>query len=215
MVAVPAVPPVIKPTEVLTDAMAELLLLHVPPEVTSLSIVVKPEQTLVMPVIARGSGFTVMFFIEMQPVGKVYVMVTGPAATPVSTPVLLIVASEVLLLLQVPPAVASVNCVVAATHTPAAPEIAAGKGFTITDVVAMQPKLREYVMVVVPRLSPSTVPVLTLTAAIAELLLLHVPPPALLSVVVPLKHTLVFPEIGPGTGLTTTDVVAIQPVGKT
>ena len=68
-----------------------------------------------------------------------------PAPTPVTSPVVVTVATEVLLLLQMPPVVASVNWVVLLTHTPDAPAMAAttGKGFTVTEVLAtaVQPLL--------------------------------------------------------------------------
>jgi hypothetical protein len=47
--------------------MAILLLLHVPPAVTSVKLVVEPTQTEVAPVIADGDGFTVTIFILWQP----------------------------------------------------------------------------------------------------------------------------------------------------
>ena len=62
-------------------------------------------------------------------------MVNVPAATPVTTPVVLIVATEVLLLLHVPPAVASVKLVVNPIHTDAVPVMVAGKGLTVAVVV--------------------------------------------------------------------------------
>ena len=51
-----------------TVAIEILLLLHVPPEVTSLNIVVKPVQTFVTPVIADGDELTVIIEIVRQPV---------------------------------------------------------------------------------------------------------------------------------------------------
>lgn len=51
---------------------------------------------------------------------------------PVTTPVELIVATEALLLLQVPPAVASLSVEVPPTVVVAMPDIAAGIGVTVT-----------------------------------------------------------------------------------
>ena len=66
---------------------------------------------------------------------------TPPAdATPVTLPELVpTVAIVVLSLVQVPPAVASVNIVDNPKHTFVIPVIAEGKGYTLTVVVALQP----------------------------------------------------------------------------
>ncbi len=61
-----------------------------------------------------------------------------PDVIPVSRPPVPMVATEVALLLQVPPVVPSVKVVVLSAHTPV-PEIVAGKGFTVTILVALQP----------------------------------------------------------------------------
>ena len=67
-------------------------------------------------------------------------MITGlPDAIPVTTPVVPIVASVPSLLLQVPPAVASLSEVVKPTHTLAVPLIEPGSAFTVTTVVVLQP----------------------------------------------------------------------------
>jgi hypothetical protein len=64
-------------------------------------------------------------------------MVAVPVATPPATPVLLpMVATLVLLLLQVPPPVASVRVVFTPTHRPVAPDMAAGDDITVSDEVA-------------------------------------------------------------------------------
>ena len=69
-------------------AIAVLLLLHVPPLVASAREVVKPAQTLVVPVMTAGNGFTNILVVEIQPVLSIYVMVAVPTANPVITPVL-------------------------------------------------------------------------------------------------------------------------------
>jgi hypothetical protein len=51
--------------------MEELLLLHVPPAVTSLKLVVDPAQRLVVPVMAEGNGFTVNVEVAEHPVDRV------------------------------------------------------------------------------------------------------------------------------------------------
>ena len=63
---------------------------------------------------------------------------TVPPATPLTIPDELTVALAVLLLLHVPPAVASLNVVVAPLHTDAVPVIvpAVGAALTVTTLVA-------------------------------------------------------------------------------
>ena len=129
----PAVTPVTTLVELLIVATALLLLVQVPPAVTSPSVVVKPIHTLAVPVMAPGIGFTVMVFVILQPVGNKYV-ITGVEvpATPVTIPVAEpIVASVVIELLHVPPDVASLKVVVAAIQTVFGPEIADGTGLIV------------------------------------------------------------------------------------
>jgi hypothetical protein len=57
---VPAATPLTVPDPEPTVACAVLLLLQVPPAVPSLKVVVKPTHTLVVPVIAAGTGLTVI-----------------------------------------------------------------------------------------------------------------------------------------------------------
>ena len=64
-----------------------------------------------MPVIGDTTGNALTVTVVTQPLilVTVYEIVDVPALTPVTSPVLLIVATAVLLLVQVPPAVASLN----------------------------------------------------------------------------------------------------------
>lgn len=62
-----------------------------------------------------------------------------PVAIPVTIPKPETVATAVLLLLHIPPAVASLRAIVAPAHTVVGPVIADGKGFTVTTVVMLQP----------------------------------------------------------------------------
>jgi hypothetical protein len=64
------------------------------------------------------------------------VAVAVPEDTPVTTPVVLIVAITGLLLLQVPPGVAAVNDVVVPAQKLNGPIIGDGDGFTVTVVIA-------------------------------------------------------------------------------
>ena len=65
-------------------------------------------------------------------------MVVVPDATPVTTPAELMVATDVLEEDQAPPAVASVNAVVAVVHNDDAPDMlpALGSGLTVITCVA-------------------------------------------------------------------------------
>jgi hypothetical protein len=117
MVLVPAVTPVITPA-VLMVATDGVLLLHVPPVVVLLTVVVSPAHTCSVPVMAAGSGFTVTVAVRIQPVPSEYVIVAVaavvlPVSTPLTVPVASTVATAVLLLAQVPPAVVVLNTVVA------------------------------------------------------------------------------------------------------
>ena len=70
IVTVPAPTPVTRPVPS-TVAFGVLLLVHNPPPVTSLSCVVNPTHTLVVPVIDEGKGFTVIVLYPVHPVVKV------------------------------------------------------------------------------------------------------------------------------------------------
>jgi hypothetical protein len=87
-----------------------------------------------------GALFTVTCAVILQPEESVYVIVGVPAATPVTVPVVdPIVASAVLLLVHVPPVVASLNVSVAPGQIAPAPVIDAGVPFTEKDCVTLQP----------------------------------------------------------------------------
>jgi hypothetical protein len=116
-----------------------VLLLHVPPDGLVLKVVVRPTQTVLLPVIAVGTGLTNTDLVAMQPVGSIYVMVGVPPATPVTTLLVPMVASAVLLLLHTPPVVVSLNVVVRPTHTVAIPVIGAGSGLTVSTRTELQP----------------------------------------------------------------------------
>ncbi len=113
---------------------------HAPPVVLLAKEVVSPTQTCENPVIAAGKGLTASVDIPAQPVGNVYVIVTTPAETPVAIPVPpAIVATDVLLLVQAPPALALLKNVDEPTQTLAAPAIVAGSEFTVNVIVDTQP----------------------------------------------------------------------------
>lgn len=115
-----------------------MLLLHVPPVVVLVNVVDAPAHTLLPPLIAPGAAFTVIVFVAEHP-DTAYVTVDVPGAIAETTPVLVMVATEVLLLLHVPPAVALDHVIVVPAHAVAEPLIAAGAALTVIVWVALQP----------------------------------------------------------------------------
>jgi hypothetical protein len=105
-------------------------------------LVVAPTQTVNVPVIV-GFGLTVTVAVAVQPVLFVYVITLVPPATPVTTPVLLTVATpgvpdtHGLVAAAVPE---PVKGVVEPTQTVKVPDIV-GAAFTVTVAVALQPLL--------------------------------------------------------------------------
>jgi hypothetical protein len=97
-------------------------------------------------------------------------------------PVLPTVATTVVPLLQVPPVVALVSVVVAPAHTLVAPDIVAGIVLTVTTVVARQPVINVYVILVVPAVRPVSMPDVAPIEATDGLLLVHDDPPLVASV---------------------------------
>ena len=137
-VALPAVNPVTIPPA-LTDATAGLLLTHVPPVVGE-SVVVAPMQIELPPVmLTAGKALivTVPVVLLQFVVDEVKVKVADPAATPLTTPAEVTVATDVLLLTQVPPVVGD-KVVVAPMQIELLPVmLTVGNGLTVTDVVVL------------------------------------------------------------------------------
>ena len=135
---------------------------------------------------------------------------------PFTTPEVETVPKAVLLLLHVPPLVASANARNEPTQVFGVPVIAAGVGLTVKGSVAMQPVGNVNVIVIDPAAIPETTPVPEPIVATAVLLLLHVelPEPSVNVVGNPPAQTLVAPEIAAGKGLTVAVTVVKQPVGK-
>ena len=124
------------------------------------------------------------------------------------------VATAVLLLLHVPPVIASPNVIMEPAQTVVPPDIDGGIGFTVTVIVLTQPEPSIYVIIVVPGATPVTVPKAS-TVALAVLLLLHVPALVTsINIVVAPTHTLVTPLIDEGNGFTVKAAVVLQPVGN-
>jgi hypothetical protein len=131
---------------------------------------------------------------------------------PVTNPEVETVAIPVLLLLHVPPAVASNTDAVVPLHTKEVPVIG-NIGFTVATIVALHPVVpAKYVMIAVPPTTPVTTPLPEPTVAIAVLAELQVPDPAgSFNVTVAPAHTGALPVIAPGKLLTVIAVVVIQP----
>jgi hypothetical protein len=102
------VSPLTTPEVAFTEATLGLLLLHAPPGIASLNVVVPPTQSVVIPVIALGNGLTVTDKVTMLPDNGVNVMVVTPAEMAVSTPVLNPMVATAALLLDHVPATLSV-----------------------------------------------------------------------------------------------------------
>ena len=142
-----------------------------------------------------------------------------PAATPVTIPVVPMVATLVLVLLHEPPGEASERVSVAPKHRDSVPLIApvAGATFTETGAVAMtvpHELLTVYVIKVVPVEMPVTIPD-DPTVAIPALPLFHVPPAeASVNAIDEPIHTTDGPTILPASGtesMVTTAVAAAVP----
>ena len=136
-------------------------------------------------------------------------MVLVPILTPVTIPVPLTVATGTLLLIHVPPLVASVRAAVPPRQMLTGLVGRIGEdAFTVTTAVAMHPVDAMQVIVAVPVVTPLTIPEVTPTVATDVLLLLQVTPPVELeSAVVPPVHTVLVPEMA-GLGFIVTIAVA-------
>jgi hypothetical protein len=75
---------------------------------------------------AEGTGLEVNGTEVLQPVGKVYTILLVPTPTPETSPDPSTVATDVFVLLHVPPAVAELNVVVVPLHIDVEPVRAAG-----------------------------------------------------------------------------------------
>jgi hypothetical protein len=132
MVTLPADTPVTVPVVDPMLANVLLLLVHVPGLDASVSVEVRPTHTFVVPPIAAGNAFTVIGVVTEQPVGIVYIILGVPADTPVTMPdEAPAVACPGLLLVHVPPTVASLSVVVWPTQTTGVPVVATGVWLTV------------------------------------------------------------------------------------
>ena len=126
----PANTPVTTPLTDPTVACAGVPIVHVPVVGLDDKVLETPVHNTKTPVIALGNALTVIPVVAIQPEGNVYVITGKPAVRPVTTPPLVIVASDVLLLVQLPPDVPSLSNVEEPTQTFIVPVIAAGRGLT-------------------------------------------------------------------------------------
>lgn len=136
--ATPPIVPVARPMV----AMDVLPLLHVPPAFASDNVVEAVVHIPVTPVI--GELLTVTVFVAFVPQPVEYVMVLVPFATPVTTPVVEpTVATDALLLLQIPYNEVLLKAVVEPEQTLVVPVIAAlGAVCTVTvDIALAVPQL--------------------------------------------------------------------------
>ena len=86
-----------------------------------------------MPTIATGDTLTVTTTLVVQPVVNVYTMVDVPVPIPVANPEDdPIITADVLLLVQVPPVIASLNEVPNPTHKISELDTIGETGFTVT-----------------------------------------------------------------------------------
>jgi hypothetical protein len=107
--SVPAETPVAIPVvEIVATEL--LVLLHAPPVVASVNVIDAPWQTADAPPIAAGIVGLELVMVTLsravavpQVLVTMYLTVSAPAEMPVAIPVLVMVAKEVLLILQVPP----------------------------------------------------------------------------------------------------------------
>lgn len=147
MVAEPAATPVTSPVTGFTVAAAVLLLLQLPPPVPLLvNIAVAAAHSVLAPLTVPALGrlptvTTTDALTVPHTEVTVYLIVELPAATPVTTPVVAFtVAAAVLVLLQVPPPVPSLDkVVVEPVHRKVVPLIvpAFGSGLTVIAAVAV------------------------------------------------------------------------------
>lgn len=123
------------------------------------------------------------------------------------------VAIPVLLLVQVPPDIVFDRLVAEPAHIEDAPEMTAGRAFTVTITFLEHPNGDVYVMRTVLADSPVTTPSELPTVAVLVLLLLHVPLGVVLErVVVEFTHTANVPVILAGKGSTVIGRVIKHPV---
>lgn len=143
-------------------------------------------------------------------------MVVPPApGAAVTTPRLTsIVATNVLVLVHVPPPVVSVNVDVNPAQIVVLPLIAGGSGLTVTVAIAPHPVPAVRVITAVPPATPVTTPVPASIVATAVFPLLQVPAVASVNAEAKPGQTTRLPEIDEGVGFTVTVMFVLHPVSN-
>jgi hypothetical protein len=210
--ATPPISPVVTPV-VVAVAIDVLLLIHAPPPVVSVSVIVIPWHSGALSR-TGDSAFTIMLLITLHPGPVVYDTSTVPEDTPHKTPVLLIVASDDGPVDHVPPVELLNSTEDEPAHTIGLPVIAGGGGNTVINLLTVQPEPREYCIVAKPADIPHTIPLVEFTVATAVLLLVHVPPlvPSVSGVHDP-THTLPEPPMPTGGAVTVNTELIEHPEG--
>ena len=113
-----------------------LLLLHVPPVITSVKVALLPRQTFDGPDIGDGNGFTVTEYVLLQPVYIINSIVAGPSDMPVTVPDASTVAINGEPQAHVPPTVIDDKLIVLPAHNVVGPVIGAGNAPTVNIAVA-------------------------------------------------------------------------------
>jgi hypothetical protein len=131
--------PVTTPLVLPTVAIDGVWLIHVPPPLAPVGVIVDPTQTASVPDIV-GNGFTVTTIAREQPVlMRFAIIVAVPAVMPPTTPVAeLMVATAVFALLHVT-ALSLVIVMVLPRHTCVGPPMVAAFAITVTVFVAKHP----------------------------------------------------------------------------
>jgi hypothetical protein len=144
----PATPPVTIPPPApgpgVIVAIVVAALVHVPPVIALLNVVVRPEHTEVLPVMAVAGGAITVTVAVGDPHPLEYVMTDVPPVTPVTTPPPapgpgVTIATVAGALLQVPPVIASLNVMLNPVHTLVSPDMGPGTFVTVTIVVFVHP----------------------------------------------------------------------------
>ena len=113
---VPAARPATVPVLAPIVPTAAVLLVHVPPVVLLLSVVVWPTHTSGIPLMVPGTALMVIIIVFWQPVDGVFVIVAVPLLNPVTSPVVGFTDTVASALVQVPPAIVLARVMVAPTH---------------------------------------------------------------------------------------------------
>ena len=133
-VAIPPDTPVTIPEAEPMVAINVLLIAQLPGPAASVNVPVEPTHTFVAPDIGAGAGATVTIKVaEQEP--TIYDITDVPALTPVTTPSVPTVATDVVALDQLPPVAASVRLVVDPLQMSGLPLIGGRPALTVTVVV--------------------------------------------------------------------------------